>query len=167
MPRTEPRGADQRRPASHTQFFLEDVLERTQIAVRPQGGGGGGGGKKWFDGMRGGRDGGRRGAGGEAEKGAGGFSPALYAKHSPGVQQSLRNWHQDTAKLDVDLVEQVVAHICAHEPEGAILVFMTGWDDISKLYDQLKSNRVTGNTGKVSGRGGGPEARSAAGRGAG
>ena len=108
--------------------------------------------------MRGGRDGGRRGGGGEAENGAGGFNPALYAKHSPGVQQSLRNWHQDTAKLDVDLVEQVVAHICAHEPEGAILVFMTGWDDISKLYDRLKSNRITGNTGKVSGRDGGPEA---------
>ena len=34
--------------------------------------------------------------------------------------------------------------MCRNEPEGAILVFMTGWDDISKLHEQLQKGPMTG-----------------------
>jgi ATP-dependent RNA helicase DHX36 len=39
-------------------------------------------------------------------------------------------------------VEATLEHICVKEEEGAILVFLTGWDEISKLIERLKSNPV-------------------------
>ncbi|EFJ25900.1 hypothetical protein SELMODRAFT_98495, partial [Selaginella moellendorffii] len=37
-------------------------------------------------------------------------------------------------------VEAAIQHICEEKDDGAILVFLTGWDDISKLLDKLKLN---------------------------
>lgn len=45
-------------------------------------------------------------------------------------------------------VESTIEYICRHESEGAILVFLTGWDDISKLLDKVKANRFLGDPGK-------------------
>jgi ATP-dependent RNA helicase DHX36 len=41
-----------------------------------------------------------------------------------------------------------VEHICRHERDGAVLVFLTGWDDISKLLDKIKGNRFLGDPAK-------------------
>lgn len=46
--------------------------------------------------------------------------------------------------MPLDLIELTVAHINATKPPGAILVFLPGWDDISKLHKQLtNSDRVS------------------------
>jgi ATP-dependent RNA helicase DHX36 len=43
----------------------------------------------------------------------------------------------------------VLCHICQKERDGAVLVFMTGWDDINTLKDQLQSNPLLGDPSKV------------------
>ena len=45
-------------------------------------------------------------------------------------------------------VEAMIEYICRHEGEGAILVFLTGWDDISKLLDKVKGNNFLGDPKK-------------------
>ncbi|CAL5384371.1 unnamed protein product [Camellia sinensis] len=39
-------------------------------------------------------------------------------------------------------MESTIEHICRHESDGAILVFLTGWDDISKLLEKIKANSL-------------------------
>lgn len=41
-------------------------------------------------------------------------------------------------------MESTLEYICRHEGDGAILVFLTGWDDISKLLDRVKVNHLLG-----------------------
>lgn len=45
-------------------------------------------------------------------------------------------------------MESTIEYICKHEDDGAILVFLTGWDDISKLLDNIKPNRLLGDSSK-------------------
>lgn len=45
-------------------------------------------------------------------------------------------------------MESTVEYICRHEGDGAILVFLTGWDDISKLIDKIKVNRFLRDSSK-------------------
>lgn len=45
-------------------------------------------------------------------------------------------------------MESTIEHICRHEGTGAILVFLTGWDDISKLLDKLRANLLVGDPNK-------------------
>ncbi|AQL02149.1 hypothetical protein ZEAMMB73_Zm00001d045376 [Zea mays] len=45
---------------------------------------------------------------------------------------------------DVFEVESTIEYICRYEAEGAILVFLTGWDEISKLLDKIKGNNFLG-----------------------
>ena len=45
-------------------------------------------------------------------------------------------------------VESTIEYISRHEAPGAILVFLTGWDDISKLLDKVKGNRFLGDPSK-------------------
>lgn len=45
-------------------------------------------------------------------------------------------------KNDLVLVERVLEHICSREPPGAVLVFLTGWDEISNLHKALQANRA-------------------------
>lgn len=40
-------------------------------------------------------------------------------------------------KVDTDLVVACVEHICATKEEGAILVFMPGWDGIADVCRKL------------------------------
>ena len=40
-------------------------------------------------------------------------------------------------------------HILKKERPGAILVFMTGWDDINSLKDQLQAHPLLGDLSKV------------------
>ena len=53
-------------------------------------------------------------------------------------------------KADLGLVEDVLEHICRREGEGAVLVFLASWEEISALQRQLERNRVLGQK-KVSG----------------
>ena len=45
-------------------------------------------------------------------------------------------------------VESTIEYICRNEGEGAILVFLTGWDEISKLLDKIKANNFLGDSRK-------------------
>ncbi|KAH9607253.1 hypothetical protein KSS87_014411 [Heliosperma pusillum] len=69
-----------------------------------------------------------------------------YKDYSINTRKSLEAW--TGSELDLGLVEATMEYICGHEGEGAILVFLTGWDEISKLLDQVKSNRFLGDTRK-------------------
>ncbi|KAI5062460.1 hypothetical protein GOP47_0022999 [Adiantum capillus-veneris] len=120
-----------------TQYFLEDVLERTGYRVNSDDGGG----------RRGYQD--RR----NQDK-ADSLSVLFeetdiekeYCNFSRMTKQSLQAWNCE--KLDIDLVEASIEYICRHEGQGAILVFLTGWDDISKLMDKLKENSLLRDTNK-------------------
>ncbi|CAA0822531.1 RNA helicase family protein [Striga hermonthica] len=121
------------------EFYLEDVLEKTRYSIQAE-----------FDSFPGNSRGRRRQQ--EAKK-----DPltelfeeadidALYKGYSASTRRSLEAW-SDTL-LDLGLVEATIEHICRNEGSGAILVFLTGWDDISKLLDKLKANNIVGNPNK-------------------
>lgn len=65
-----------------------------------------------------------------------------YKNYSAPTRRSLEAW--SGSLIDLGLVEATIEHICRHEDDGAILVFLTGWDDISKLLDQIKVNSFLG-----------------------
>ncbi|XP_029204296.2 3'-5' RNA helicase YTHDC2-like [Acropora millepora] len=52
----------------------------------------------------------------------------------------------DDDKIDRDLVISLVGYICTSSQEGAILVFLPGYDDIISLRDALTSHREFGNS---------------------
>lgn len=43
----------------------------------------------------------------------------------------------------------MLCHIAKNERPGAVLVFMTGWDDINSLKDQLQNHPLLGDTSKI------------------
>ncbi|XP_028396420.1 ATP-dependent DNA/RNA helicase DHX36-like [Dendronephthya gigantea] len=43
-------------------------------------------------------------------------------------------------KIDYDLVEKLLVYIGINMQDGAVLVFLPGWQDISKVHDLLKKN---------------------------
>lgn len=45
-------------------------------------------------------------------------------------------------------MEATIENICRNESDGAILVFLTGWDDISKLFDKIKAHNILGDQNK-------------------
>lgn len=51
--------------------------------------------------------------------------------------------------MGFNLIEAVLCHICRKERPGAVLVFMTGWEDISCLRDQLKAHPLIGDPNRV------------------
>ncbi|XP_066374421.1 DExH-box ATP-dependent RNA helicase DExH1-like isoform X2 [Miscanthus floridulus] len=65
-----------------------------------------------------------------------------YGNYNITTRQSLEAW--SAAELDLSLVESTIEYICRYEAEGAILVFLTGWDEISKLLDKIKGNNFLG-----------------------
>lgn len=50
--------------------------------------------------------------------------------------------------IDVVLIEQLLMKICTDSEDGAILVFLPGWDEINRTRDRLLSNRVFRDTSK-------------------
>ena len=148
------------------ELFLEDALEafRGNLAVPPPDNGHGGGGtwggrRKRFGrtrdnmtslGYNPDEDDGDEGA--EGAEGADEDDPS-WACLSRGTQESLRHWRRRCAlddKVDVDLVKNLVAEIVAdpapdgEDSDGAILVFLTGWDEITKLNDLMRADRILG-----------------------
>ncbi|KAG8091918.1 hypothetical protein GUJ93_ZPchr0012g20870 [Zizania palustris] len=67
-----------------------------------------------------------------------------YGNYSITTRQSLEAW--SATELNLSLVEGTIEYICRHEGDGAILVFLTGWDEISKLLDKIKGNSLLGNS---------------------
>lgn len=69
-----------------------------------------------------------------------------YKSYSSGVRKSLEAW--SGSQIDLGLVEATIEYICRNEGGGAILVFLTGWDEISKLFEELEKNYLLGNRSK-------------------
>ncbi|WOL20083.1 DExH-box ATP-dependent RNA helicase DExH3 [Canna indica] len=67
--------------------------------------------------------------------------------YSSKARDSLASWTPDC--IGFNLIEAVLCHICRKEGPGAVLVFMTGWDDISCLRDQLKAHPLLGDPNRV------------------
>ncbi|XP_059668649.1 DExH-box ATP-dependent RNA helicase DExH1 isoform X1 [Cornus florida] len=118
-------------PFPVAELFLEDVLEKTRYSLKGE-----------FDNFQGNSR--RRRRQQESKK-----DPLTelfedtdvdshYKSYSTSTRQSLEAW--SGAQLDLGLVETTIEYICRHESDGAILVFLTGWDDISKLLDRIKAN---------------------------
>ncbi|KAJ3673266.1 hypothetical protein LUZ60_006640 [Juncus effusus] len=70
-----------------------------------------------------------------------------FESYAPKTRDSLSNWNPDC--IGFNLIEAVLCHICRKESPGAVLVFMTGWDDISCLRDQLKAHPLLGDPNRV------------------
>ncbi|XP_028549002.1 DExH-box ATP-dependent RNA helicase DExH1 isoform X2 [Dendrobium catenatum] len=71
---------------------------------------------------------------------------SCYKNYSMSTRHSLEAW--SGSLLDLGLVEATVEYICRYEGDGAILVFLTGWDEISKLLDKIKANSFLGDSSK-------------------
>ncbi|KAK3023562.1 hypothetical protein RJ639_044212, partial [Escallonia herrerae] len=70
-----------------------------------------------------------------------------FREYSPRTRESLSCWNPDS--MGFNLIEHVLCHICRNERPGAVLLFMTGWDDINSLKDQLQSHPILGDPSKV------------------
>ncbi|XP_020220553.1 DExH-box ATP-dependent RNA helicase DExH3 [Cajanus cajan] len=72
---------------------------------------------------------------------------ADFKGYSLRTQDSLSCWYPDS--IGFNLIEHVLCHIVKNERPGAILVFMTGWDDINSLKDQLQAHPLLGDQSRV------------------
>nr|DAD35473.1 TPA_asm: hypothetical protein HUJ06_006113 [Nelumbo nucifera] len=72
---------------------------------------------------------------------------ADFREYSLRTRESLRCWNPDS--LGFNLIENVLCHICTKERPGAVLVFMTGWDDINALREQLQAHPLLGDPSRV------------------
>ncbi|XP_059652840.1 DExH-box ATP-dependent RNA helicase DExH3 [Cornus florida] len=70
-----------------------------------------------------------------------------FENYSSRARDSLSCWTPDC--IGFNLIEAVLCHICRKERPGAVLVFMTGWEDISCLRDQLKAHPLLGDPNRV------------------
>ncbi|QCD85412.1 ATP-dependent RNA helicase DHX36 [Vigna unguiculata] len=72
---------------------------------------------------------------------------ADFKGYSLHTQDSLSCWCPDS--IGFNLTEHVLCHIVKNERPGAVLVFMTGWDDINSLKDQLQGHPLLGDPSRV------------------
>lgn len=72
---------------------------------------------------------------------------ANFDAYSPRTQDSLSCWNPDS--IGFNLIEHALCHIVKKERPGAVLVFMTGWDDINSLKDQLQAHPLLGDPSRV------------------
>ncbi|KAK4430264.1 DExH-box ATP-dependent RNA helicase DExH5, mitochondrial [Sesamum alatum] len=75
------------------------------------------------------------------------LSAADFKDYSALTRESLSNWNPDC--LGFNLIEYLLCNICENERPGAVLVFMTGWDDITSLKDKLQAHPILGDTNRV------------------
>ncbi|OIV99090.1 hypothetical protein TanjilG_32349 [Lupinus angustifolius] len=75
------------------------------------------------------------------------LSKSSFESYSSKARDSLASWSPDC--IGFNLIEAVLCHICRKERPGAVLVFMTGWEDISCLRDQLKSHPLLGDPNRI------------------
>ncbi|XP_059649653.1 DExH-box ATP-dependent RNA helicase DExH5, mitochondrial-like [Cornus florida] len=72
---------------------------------------------------------------------------ADFKECSPQTQESLSCWNPDC--IGFNLIEHLLCNICEDERPGAVLVFMTGWDDINSLKEKLQAHHILGDTSRV------------------
>ncbi|XP_028221018.1 DExH-box ATP-dependent RNA helicase DExH5, mitochondrial-like [Glycine soja] len=72
---------------------------------------------------------------------------ADFKDYSLQTQESLSCWNPDC--IGFSLIEYILCNICENERPGAVLVFMTGWDDISSLKEKLLTHTVLGDANRV------------------
>ncbi|KAE8077239.1 hypothetical protein FH972_015819 [Carpinus fangiana] len=72
---------------------------------------------------------------------------ADFKEYSPQTRESLSCWNPDC--IGFNLIEYLLCKICENERPGAILVFMTGWDDISSLKEKLQAHPFLGDPSRV------------------
>nr|XP_011464073.1 PREDICTED: ATP-dependent RNA helicase DHX36 isoform X1 [Fragaria vesca subsp. vesca] len=72
---------------------------------------------------------------------------ANFKGYSPQTRESLACWNPDC--IGFNLIEYLLCNICENERPGAILVFMTGWDDINSLKEKLHANPLLGDPSRV------------------
>ncbi|KAL8170596.1 hypothetical protein V2J09_022400 [Rumex salicifolius] len=65
---------------------------------------------------------------------------ADFKEYSSQTHESLSCWNPDS--MGFYLIEYLLCGICEHEEPGAVLVFLTGWDDISSVKEKLQSNAI-------------------------
>lgn len=75
------------------------------------------------------------------------LNKSTFENYSSRTRDSLACWMPDC--IGFNLIEAVLCHICRKERPGAVLVFMTGWEDISCLRDQLKAHPLLGDPNRV------------------
>lgn len=75
------------------------------------------------------------------------LNKSSFENYSSRARDSLSCWTPDC--IGFNLIEAVLCHICRKERLGAVLVFMTGWEDISCLRDQLKAHPLLGDPNRV------------------
>lgn len=121
------------------ELFLEDILEKTGYSIKSE-----------FDNFEGNSRKRRRQKDTKKDPFTELFEEvnidSQYGSYSTSTRKSLEAW--SGLQLDLGLVESTIEYICRHEGPGAILIFLTGWDDISKLLDKVKANRVLGDPSK-------------------
>ncbi|NWV60216.1 DHX36 helicase, partial [Malurus elegans] len=76
----------------------------------------------------------------------------IYRQQWPGYLRHLQGRYSDSTinalemmdddKVDLDLVAALIRHIVLKEEDGAILVFLPGWDNISTLHELLMSQTM-------------------------
>ncbi|XP_042375797.1 DExH-box ATP-dependent RNA helicase DExH1-like isoform X1 [Zingiber officinale] len=123
-----------------TEFFLEDIIEKTRYKITPE-----------FDNYQGNS---RRRRMRQSSAKCDPLSEMFegvdidvqYKNYSISTRQSLEAW--SSAQLELGLVEATIEYICRNEGDGAILVFLTGWDEISKLLEKIKGNIYLGDSNK-------------------
>lgn len=118
-----------------TELFLEDVLEKTRYSIKSE-----------SDNFQGSSRRHRRQQESKKDPLTESFEDVdidtQYKNYSMGTRQSLDAW--SGSEIDLGLVESAIEHICRKEGEGAILVFLTGWDEISKLLEKVEANNFLG-----------------------
>ncbi|KAM7472667.1 hypothetical protein LguiA_010850 [Lonicera macranthoides] len=75
------------------------------------------------------------------------LNQSSFENYSSRARDSLSCWTPDC--IGFNLIEAVLCHICRKERPGAVLVFMTGWEDISCLRDQVKAHPLLGDPNRV------------------
>ncbi|MCO5590441.1 hypothetical protein L7F22_044411 [Adiantum nelumboides] len=75
------------------------------------------------------------------------LSGANFGAFSYSTRFSLSRW--DPESLGFNLIQALLCHICSRERPGAVLVFMTGWEEITALKDKLSSHPLMGDKRKV------------------
>ncbi|CAO2828561.1 unnamed protein product [Amaranthus hypochondriacus] len=75
------------------------------------------------------------------------LAAADFREYSSQTRESLSCWNPDS--MGFNLIENLLCNICENEVAGAVLVFMTGWDDISSLKDKLQAHPILGDSSRV------------------
>ncbi|XP_077396874.1 ATP-dependent DNA/RNA helicase DHX36 isoform X2 [Festucalex cinctus] len=69
------------------------------------------------------------------------YARTLQARYSESTISALEMLDGDD-KIDLDLILALIRHIVLNDEEGAILVFLPGWDNISSLNDLLMAQQM-------------------------